>query len=438
MSDRAVRGQLGDFESVAPESLFDSLMRNREGSDEMPADAPMRAQVITHETPVAEHVFEDIMAERERRRRALIWRSAPALALLFMGYFMFVENDNSNKLKIDLEKEKINKKEFNNKENSVNENKSVVINNNSINNSDLTTKESKDNSLRQNNLNYTEGGNFVVNKNNFKKNFQSINATATVSNATNYSKELSATQQITIPTTVSQAAVKEPFNLVDGQQQAMDKLPVVTTGTSQDAKMDAQNTQNTEGGLFSAKRVVFDFENLNIFKVKNIALPVRSLFNPCATGNGDGCPTFKRKRGAGKSFYVDIYGAPEYAFRRLAQNLPETGDYLKARDTVEKPWYAFSTGVRASLVFKNGLAFRTGVAYAQNNEIAVFDSLGVGEKTVTVKETYIPRAGGGVDTVKVTTTKIVNGIFRKTHYNRYRSIDIPLQVGFEFPMLRKI
>ena len=439
MSDRGMREQLGDLESAVPENLFAQLMRDREGSDEMPADAPLRERLLEHEEAVLKPTFEDIIEERERRRRALLWRSATILALLLMSYFMFIKNE----ILIEPKSEKPINKENINKEN---QDKSVVINNKNEEKKDLDMSESKDNSLNENNQIYTEGGVFIENKklknsdsektnqtitrNNQAKNTSATTAalsnpttnltavskaahsTNTVSNSTNYSTEPTASQQTIIPTTTIpttlEAVVSEPIN-------------------------------NTEGAVFDVKRQVFDFENLSIFKVKNIALPTRDLKNPCTNPDPNGgCPSFgkrNRRHGGGeKTFFVDAFGAPEYAFRRLSQNLPESGAYLNARDTVEKPWYALSAGVRASVVFESGLAFRTGLIYTQTNEKAVFDSLGIGKKDIHITDTYVPRLGGGVDTIRVTTTTYQRGIFRTTYYNRYRSIDIPLQLGFEFPL----
>jgi hypothetical protein len=494
MSDRTLRGQLGDLESAVPENLFDKLMRDREGSDEMPSDAPLRERLLEHEEVVLKPSFEDIIAERERRRVALLWRSAMILAVLFMSYFMFIKNENLNN------EEKINKID------KVSSDKPVVIIKDNSDNENKNADKLNNGLLDENNASYTEGGVSLENKNvknrdSNKKNPSSINSNQaqntsatsaalvnlttnltavsktansknTVSNSADYSTELSASQQTIIPTTIfstdSQAAISESMNILGNSQQAAGNRAQKVTGENQqqvidnqlsvaetantlgnahpetqNAKIESQNAiyidgtsrENREGVVFDVKREVFDFEKLSIFQVKNIALPTRDLKNPCTSiGPGDGCPSFdkrNRRHGGGeKAFYVDVYGAPEYAFRRFAQNLPESAAYLNARDTVEKPWYAFSVGTRASVVFENGLAVRTGLVYAQTNEIAVFDSLGVGKKVTT--ETYVPHIGGGQDTIRK--TEITSGIFRTTRYNRYRSIDIPLQLGFEFPM----
>ncbi len=198
-------------------------------------------------------------------------------------------------------------------------------------------------------------------------------------------------------------------------------------------KNDALNTLNSQLKTASENRLLspnfqtqtVDF--LNILSVKTVTLPTENRKNPCSDP-GNGCPNFNGKRGTnGKNYYVDAFVAPEYMMRSFKTNLPESEKLLAARDSNEKVQYAVSTGVRGSVVFGNGISLRTGLVYNQMNERVQFDSLGIG----TIQTTYNVRiVNGKPDTVSVTTV-ITDGIFRKTRYNRYRSIDIPLQIGYQ-------
>ncbi len=469
MTDRSMREKLDNHDSPVNDDFFNQLMRQREGSDEQPSDTPLRERLSEHNSAVPKHTFNEIIVERERQRRALAWRSATAVLLFFLTYFMFMNRDfifNNNTINkdnsIDLNKDKPqvgtnlnqNKKDdfvivenkksiiennikidktielkenkdkiYNNKD-KINENRNKIVVDNKdktiVDNTKLKTNTNQSVIINKE-LKNTEGGiskfksnnnPSIISNNQFKNN--SLN---TVSNSTNIFAKHAASQQIIIPTTTTTDLTKV---VAEGDKGVDSKV------------LKTDNNVAFNASLSTPESPQFALENLSILKVKNIALPSKTLANPCA-GPGDGCPTFGKKRNRGdkgKALYVDIYGAPEYAFRRLSENLPENKNYLNARDTVEKPWYAFSAGARVSLVFGNGLAVRTGFVYAQTNEIAVFDSLGIGKKVVS--ETYVPRTGGGQDTIRK--TEITSGIFRTTRYNRYRSIDIPLQLGFEFPL----
>ncbi len=442
--------KLSDHESPVNDDLFDRLIRNREGTDEQPSDAPMRAKILAHSEAVPKPTFEAIIEERERRRRAIVWRFAAALLLLLASYLLFLNKNSETNNNEGKTNQPVNLGE--NKaqvSNDLNDNKinarTVAEGNTRGNQSAITQSPNNQSTIINNQSKNTEGGNTLSIDRSLTVNSQSQNHSIT--------KSLNhpITQSLT-KTTISQNTVSNSTSLIT-EQTAEQQIIIPTVPTFTDLKtavvadsrnlngraLEAQNNVASNAPLFSQTNNDLTlnnatplFDNLSIFRLKNIALPSRDLTNPCKIGPGDGCPTFgkQRKRGGEKSIYIDVYGAPEYAFRRITANLPEMAAYLKARDTVESPWYAFSAGVRGSVVFKNGLAFRTGFVYNQTNEIAVFDSLGIGKKEIT--ETYPPRPGGGVDTVR--TTKITSGIFRTTKYNRYRSIDIPLQLGFEFPM----
>ncbi len=474
MTDRSMREKLDNHDSLVTDDIFNQLMRNREGSDEQPSDAPLRERLAEHISAVPKETFNEVIVERERRQRALSWRSATAILLFFLTYLMFVNRDfifNNNTINkdnsIDLNKDKSqaetdfnqnkesnsliveNKNSISEKETTIDE--TIELNNNKdkINDNKYLNKDNKDrtienrnktavinkdktiadntklnanqSAINNNQLKITEGGVSKFNANNnqstISNNQFKDNSSNTVSNSANVFTDHTVPQQIIMSNFTSTPSTK-----------------VVEQG---DKGVDSKVLKTDNSVVFNASLSTPDaphlaFDNLSILRVKNIALPTKKLENPCS-GPGDGCPTFgkKRQRGSGeKSIYVDIYGAPEYAFRRLSENLPENSNYLRARDTVENPWYAFSAGTRVSLVFGNGLALRTGFVYAQTNEIAVFDSLGIGKKVLS--ETYVPRTGGGQDTIRK--TEITSGIFRTARYNRYRSIDIPLQLGFEFPL----
>ena len=181
--------------------------------------------------------------------------------------------------------------------------------------------------------------------------------------------------------------------------------------------------------MTSLNRTVASFDLLDLKTPKVLILANETRKNPCSNPD-NGCPSFGlRRRGMGeKAFYVDAFVAPEYIVRSFIKNLPESEKLLIARDSVEKTQYAVSTGVRASFVLGNGLAIRAGALYNQINEKARFDSLGVGTITTTYKVNSLPN--GQLDTVSIIRT-VTDGIFRKTRYNHYRTIDIPVQIGFE-------
>jgi hypothetical protein len=130
-----------------------------------------------------------------------------------------------------------------------------------------------------------------------------------------------------------------------------------------------------------------------------------------------GCPAIE-KDAAGNKKYFEFYAGPDYAFR----SLHDTGNsaYLQQRKQSTKFKSGFSAGVRYTKVFNNSMSVRGGINYSQINEKFTYNQGNI------VQVTYILNANG--DTVGSYTT---TGSRFKTTINRYRSIDIPLVVGYE-------
>jgi len=133
--------------------------------------------------------------------------------------------------------------------------------------------------------------------------------------------------------------------------------------------------------------------------------------------NLPGCPTFERDA-AGNKTYIEIYGGPDMAFR----NLSDTGNsaYLQKRKESTKFSSAFSAGMRYTKVFSNGMSVRTGINYSQINEKFTFVQGNL------VQVTYIIDANG--DT---TGSYITTGTRYKTTINKFRTIDVPVLIGYE-------
>jgi hypothetical protein len=144
-----------------------------------------------------------------------------------------------------------------------------------------------------------------------------------------------------------------------------------------------------------------------------LSLHQRLLFNI----NLPGCPSVE-KDAAGNKRYVEIYGGPDLALRSLS----DTGNsaYLQKRRESTSFSSAYSAGLRYTQVFSNGMSIRTGINYSQINEKFTYVQGNL------VQVTYIINANG--DT---TGTYITTGTRYKTTHNKFRTIDVPLVVGYE-------
>jgi len=129
---------------------------------------------------------------------------------------------------------------------------------------------------------------------------------------------------------------------------------------------------------------------------------------------GPECPELDA---AGNKSYVELYAGPDYAIKKYS----DTGVSLinKRKESLSFR-SAFSAGFRYTRVFENGMSVRGGLNFSQVNEKFSYLQANV------VQIIYVINTNG--DT---TDTYYVRNSRYKTSSNRYRTIDIPLTVGYE-------
>jgi hypothetical protein len=133
------------------------------------------------------------------------------------------------------------------------------------------------------------------------------------------------------------------------------------------------------------------------------------------------CPRF----GDGQwNLYFEALGAPEYAFRNLSSLAPEMAEHIQSREAAEQELLSFSAALRLALIADYGLSFRLGLQYSQINERLRY--LNESEVRTVIKE-ILDEQGNVIGT----DTFIEIGTRFKESYNHYRSLDIPLLLGYE-------
>lgn len=196
----------------------------------------------------------------------------------------------------------------------------------------------------------------------------------------------------------------------------------------------APNTQSIENQAENIGLTVEKLEDFGFLNTKKLLPLANSAFQTPDNMQGvldDGCKSFnkkKKKLPKPSSWFLDVYGSPDYAIRRLQNVSGDFQNYIQARDTTEARWYAFSAGARISRVLKSSVALRVGLHYAQINEIFDYkqhDFTRITRTTVEIRD--VSGALLRVDTLE----KVEIGLRQRTDYNRYRAIDLPLQLGYE-------
>jgi hypothetical protein len=129
------------------------------------------------------------------------------------------------------------------------------------------------------------------------------------------------------------------------------------------------------------------------------------------------CPG-REKNTAGNKRYVEIYGGPDYAFRSFSDTANSI--YLKRRKESTSFSSAYSAGLRFTKVFSNGMSFRAGINYSQVNEKFKFVEGNI------LQVIYITNAAGDTTgSYESTSTRY------KTTLNKFRMLDIPVMIGYE-------
>ena len=130
--------------------------------------------------------------------------------------------------------------------------------------------------------------------------------------------------------------------------------------------------------------------------------------------------------GDGKwALYLDFMASPDLTFNTLEARSSDAAEYLEKRKETETRLFAFSGGVRLSMVADNGIALRTGVNYSQINEKFTYFN---GSEELTQTRNIFDSHGNVIGTDTITLT----GERYKVSNNIYRTIDIPFIVGYEF------
>lgn len=155
----------------------------------------------------------------------------------------------------------------------------------------------------------------------------------------------------------------------------------------------------------------FDFEvallkKSNLISLKLNAKPLPRLTIPC--------PDFNNKE---NSSYLDIYSSVDFINRQFSDSANSI--YLKNRNEVTTSQLSFSAGLRYVKELGTHFNFSTGLNYSQINEQFKFSRGNI------IQIIYVTNASG--DTIDIYQTESTR---YKTTYNKYRTIDLPISIGY--------
>jgi len=164
-----------------------------------------------------------------------------------------------------------------------------------------------------------------------------------------------------------------------------------------------------EGDIYLKKNLDFKAELLkksNLISLKLNGKPFSTLNIPC--------PDFNKKE---TKSYIDFYSSVDFIHRQFSDSANSI--YLKNRNEVTKSQLSFSAGLRYVKAFDNHINLTAGLNFSQINEQFKFS------KGNIIQIIYVTNASS--DTIDIYQTESTR---YKTTYNKYRTIDLPITIGY--------
>lgn len=140
------------------------------------------------------------------------------------------------------------------------------------------------------------------------------------------------------------------------------------------------------------------------------------------------CPSDK---GLNKDWFLEAYLSPDFAFSKASSNGASQA-YMDRKDSSESMNPGFSAGIRLVKPLTDNILLKAGLQYSQMNQKYVYRTENEIKTITVVSLRTIIRAPG--DTVIVRDTSVLQqaGYKNNTVINRFRSLDVPITVGYQF------
>jgi hypothetical protein len=140
------------------------------------------------------------------------------------------------------------------------------------------------------------------------------------------------------------------------------------------------------------------------------------------------CPSDK---GLNRDWFLEAYLSPDFAFSKVSSN-GASQQYMDRKDSSESMNPGFTAGIRLVKPITDNILVKAGLQYSQMNQKYVYRTENEIKTITVVSLRTIIRAPG--DTVIVRDTSVLQqvGFKNNTVINRFRSLDVPITVGYQF------
>lgn len=458
-TDDAIKARLEHYEAPVANNMFERIMEARDIPNPSETDSIIREKLLSHESEVPETLFEQIIATRDIQAATKAshfkkWALAALVLLLLGGTLAYILNtpsktntESSNEVNHNaptssngsisseggignIAQSTVSKSTTNDYD-AIQSNISVTPSNAAnIESSNSTHGFNNDKNTLNSDLNKDiNNGNTITGQK--AETYKSIMSKKSAKRLTTDSKTASNTTIITsnsTPQQINNPTVSTSPVIIPSSNNDENKNSSISTKETLDHNNAISNEKEGHTSSYSPLSSLYTINDKTL-ALKELSHDALLKALPCPD---PGCPTFGKKKLTQLIWYVDGYIAPEYAARQLTATSAEHNDYLTVRDSVEKSFYAFSSGIRATAILPNRFLLRGGINYTQNNEKFQKDSFGIG---YIEYRTRLNTNTGKLDTISI---DIISGFFRKTRHNSYRSYDFTIQAGYEYPLTERL
>jgi hypothetical protein len=140
------------------------------------------------------------------------------------------------------------------------------------------------------------------------------------------------------------------------------------------------------------------------------------------------CPSDK---GRNTDWYIEGYLSPDFAFSSVSSNTASQ-QYMMRKDSSESMNPGFTAGLRLAKPITDNIWVKTGLQFTQMNQKYVYRTENEEKITTVVTRRTIINPDGTTTVVTDTSQVREIGFKNNTVVNRFRSLDIPVMVGYQF------
>lgn len=140
------------------------------------------------------------------------------------------------------------------------------------------------------------------------------------------------------------------------------------------------------------------------------------------------CPTDRK---GNRDWYLEAYASPDIAFRSFSNN-SAAQQFLSRKDSSESMRPGFTAGIRLVKPITDNILIKAGLQYSQANQKYVYRTENETKNITVVTTRTIIRSPGDTVVLRDTSTMLQIGYRNNTVINRFRTLDIPVTVGYQF------